>query len=207
MKECRPCTGMQKVLIIHLVDFFWIELILAHAVNIKLEGASLRFHQPNSAQEGKGRVENIDTKVNRRALSFFREWQQNRAAKCCVVARWTVHFGRLWSSIIRQRLKIWQLRVPINGFRARDGQSFWEAVPSRTLYGLVCGPKRHLAGRNRDSAVNHLDVAYKRYYLIELVRRSLRLWCKRNARLCVCVCVYCCCCCCCWWWWWCCLTL
>ena len=38
-----------------------------------------------------------------------------------------------------------------------------ERYPPRTVYGIVCGVKRHLADKNGDEALNPLDGHDKRY--------------------------------------------
>ena len=38
-----------------------------------------------------------------------------------------------------------------------------ERYPRRTVYGIVCGVKRHLGDKNGDEALNALDAHYKKY--------------------------------------------
>ena len=138
----------------------------------KKKGRLSRFRLPKSASEEQVLADEpvpSSTKYkNKWALKLFREWQKQREMKVPIL-----NPGGLFKDY--ELHKVTPVSCEIEGMDAIS-LNYWltkfvmevakdsgERYPPRTVYGVVCGVKRHLADKNGDEALNPLDGHDKRY--------------------------------------------
>ena len=103
---------------------------------------------------------------NKWALKLFREWQQQRKMKVQIVDRgglfkdYELHKVNLVSCEDMDAISLNYWLTKVCNEVAKDSG---ERHPPRTVYGIVCGVKRHLGDKNGDEALNALDARDKRY--------------------------------------------
>ena len=140
----------------------------------KNKGRPSRFRLPKSASEEQVLADEAvpsSTKYkNKWALKLFREWQQQREMKVPILdpgglfKDYELHKVTPVSCEIEDMdatsLDYWLTKFVMEVAMAKDSG---ERYPPRTVYGIVCGVKRHLADKNDDEALNPLDGHDKRY--------------------------------------------
>ena len=138
----------------------------------KKKGRPSRFRLPKSASEEQVLADEAvpsSTKYkNKWALKLFREWQQQREMKVPILdpgglfKDYELHKVTPVSCEIEDMDAI-SLNYWLTKFVMEVAKDSGERYPPRTVYGIVCGVKRHLADKNGDEALNPLDGHDKRY--------------------------------------------
>ena len=138
----------------------------------KKKGRPSRFRLPKSASEEQVLADEAvpsSTKYkNKWALKLFREWQQQREMKVPILdpgglfKDYELHKVNPVSCEIEDMDAI-SLNYWLTKFVMEVAKDSGERYPPRTVYGIVCGVKRHLADKNGDEALNPLDAHDKRY--------------------------------------------
>ena len=99
---------------------------------------------------------------NKWALKLFREWQQQREMKVPILdpgglfKDYELHKVNPVSCEIEDMDAI-SLNYGLTKFVMEVTKDSWKRYPSRTVYGIVCGVKRHLWDANGDEALNPLS--------------------------------------------------
>ena len=130
------------------------------------------FRLPKSASEEQvladEAVPSSTTYKNKWALKLFREWQKQREMKVPILdpgglfKDYELHKVTPVSCEIEDMDAI-SLNYWLAKFVMEVAKDSGERYPPRTVYGIVCGVKRHLADKNGDEALNPLDGHDKRY--------------------------------------------
>ena len=138
----------------------------------KKKGRPSRFRLPKSASEEQVLADEAapsSTKYkNKWALKPFREWQQQREMKVPILdpgglfKDYELHKVNPVSCEIEDMDAI-SLNYWLTKFVMEVAKDSGERYPPRTVYGIVCGVKRHLADKNGNEALNALDAHDKRY--------------------------------------------
>ena len=138
----------------------------------KKKGRPSRFRLPKSASEEQvlayKAVPSSTKYKNKWALKLFREWQQQRVMKVPILdpgglfKNYELHKVTPVSCEIEDMDAI-SLNYWLTKFVIEVAKDSGERYPLRTVYGIVCGVKRHLADKNGDEALNPLDGHDKRY--------------------------------------------
>ena len=117
----------------------------------KEKGRPSRFRLPKSSSEEQVLADEAvpsSTKYkNKWALKIFWEWQQQREMKVPILDS-----GGLFKDYELHKVNPVSCEIDSG-----------ERYPPRTVYGIVCGLKRHLGDKNGDEALNPLDAHDKRY--------------------------------------------
>lgn len=138
----------------------------------KEKGRPSRFRLPKSAAEEQVLADEAvpsSTKYkNKWALKIFREWQQQRELKVPLsdsdglFKDYELHKVNPVSCEIEDMDAI-SLDYWLTKFVIEVAKDSGERYPPRTVYGIVCGLKRHLGDKNGDEALNPLDAHDNRY--------------------------------------------
>ena len=138
----------------------------------KKKGRPSRFRLPKSASEEQVLADEAvpsSTKYkNKWALKLFQEWQQQREMKVPILdpgglfKDYEYHKVTPVSCEIKDMVAI-SLNYWLTKFVMEVAKDSRERYPPRTVYGIVCDVKRHLADKNGDEALNPLDGHDKRY--------------------------------------------
>ena len=100
---------------------------------------------------------------------LFREWQQQREIKVPILdpgvlsKDYELHKVTPVSCEIEDMDAI-SLNYSLTKFVMEVAKDSGERYPPRTVYGIVCGVKRHLADKNGDETLNPLDGHGKTYW-------------------------------------------
>ncbi|XP_068712925.1 uncharacterized protein [Montipora foliosa] len=155
-------------------------LLCSWRLTMSEEGAlSVRFREPKTFCEEEELVEKSvpsSTKYkNKWALSVFGEWQFARTIKVLVL-----HPGDLFKdydlhrvatvSTGIEKMDALSLNYWLSKFRMEVAKKNGERYPAKTIYGIVCGIRRHLEEKNGAEALNPLDYSDRRFTLF---RRAL----------------------------------
>ncbi|XP_074614075.1 uncharacterized protein LOC141873892 [Acropora palmata] len=137
----------------------------------KKEGRPSRFRLPKSASEEQVLADEAvpsSTKYkNKWALKLFREWQQQREMKVPILdpgglfKDYELHKVNPVSCEIKDMDPI-SFNYWLTKFVMEVAKDSEERYPPRTVYGIVCGVKRHLGHKNGDEALNPLHAHDKR---------------------------------------------
>ncbi|XP_068708500.1 uncharacterized protein [Montipora foliosa] len=137
----------------------------------KKKGKPSRFRLPKSASEeqvlGDEAVPSSTKYKNKWALKLFREWQQQREMKVPILDP-----GGLFKDYELYKVTPVSCEIEdmdaisliywLTKFVREVAKDSGERYPPRTVYGIVCGVKRHLGDKNGDEALNPLDAHDKR---------------------------------------------
>ena len=137
----------------------------------KEKGGPSRFRLPKSAAEEEvlaNEAVQSSTKYKKKwALKIFREWQQQREMKVPILdpgglfKDYELHKVNPVSCEIEDMDAI-SLNYWLAKFVMEVAKDSGERYPPRTVYGIVCGLKRHLGNKYGDEALNPLDAHDKR---------------------------------------------
>ena len=130
-----------------------------------------RFRQPKSVEDEKKSDDNAIPKSTayntKRSCKVFEEWKRNRLVKSC-----TLKPGGLFTTKDFEEYKLWTRLIQIclhavwtTGcwkFVQEVSNSSGERYPSRSLYSITCGLKRHLPDVNGSAALSPLDMSDRR---------------------------------------------
>ena len=132
----------------------------------KKKGRPSRFHLPKSASEEQVVADEAvpsSTKYkNKWALKLFQEWQQQREMKVPILDP-----GGLFKDYELQKVTVVSCEIEdmdaiflnywLTKFVMEVAKDSGERYPPRTVYGIVCGVKLHLADKNEDEAYGKLS--------------------------------------------------
>ena len=131
-----------------------------------------RFRQPKSVQDEKRSVDYAIPKSTayktKWSCKVFEEWKQNRVVKSC-----TLESGGLFTTKdFDERVQTLDTAITdmsacslndwLSKFVQEVSNSSEERYPSRSLYSIICGLKRHLCDVNGSAALNPLDMSDRR---------------------------------------------
>ena len=135
----------------------------------KKKGRPSRFRLPKSAYEEQVLADEAvpsSTKYkNKLGLKLFREWQQQREIKVPILdpfKDYELHKVNPVSCEMKD-MGVTSLNYWLTKFVMEVAKDSGERYPPRTVYGIVCGVKRHVGNKNGDEALNRLGAHDKRY--------------------------------------------
>ena len=148
------------------------ELLLCSWGQTMSEGAlSVRFREPKTFCEEEEIMEKAvpsSTKYkNKRALSVFGEWQFARTIKVPVLdpgglfKDYDLHKVATVSTGIEE-MDALSLNYWLSKFVMEVAKKTGERYPAKSIYGIVCGIRRHLEEKNGAAALNPLDNSDRR---------------------------------------------
>lgn len=135
---------------------------------------SLRFRPPRSGKEEISLLERSKPRStqykDKWSVDVFQNWQATREKKFPLLDP-----GSLFKDYDIQHVQSLEERLEdldslslnywLTKFVQEVANKKGGRYPPRTLYGLVCGLKRHLEDENKGNALNPLDSSDKRYFL------------------------------------------
>lgn len=147
-------------------------LLCSWRLTMSEEGAlSVRFREPKTFCEEEELVEKAvpsSTKYkNKWALSVFGEWQFARTIKVPVLdpgglfKDYDLHKVATVSTGIEE-MDALSLNYWLSKFVMEVAKKTGERYPAKTIYGIVCGIRRHLEEKNGAEALNPLDNSDRR---------------------------------------------
>jgi len=145
---------------------------------------SSRFRDPKSVEDEESLLHDARPKStiykNRWSVDTFRSWQRSRVIKFPTVEVGSVlrDYNVREVQSVEENLEDMNsssLNYWLTKFVQEVANKNGGRYPPRTLYGIVCGIKRHLEEQNGANALNPLDNSDKRYVLSNRVHSHLIL--------------------------------